>query len=172
MSANETPLAVLTARDVMSHEVVTIPREMSLRAAAHLLRQLHISGAPVVDETGRCVGLLSATDLIKWIDGGGQVPNHQSADSCFAKSWGLPDPEQLPTDRVANFMSTALVTGSAGMRIPELAGLMMAMGVHRVIITDERNRPVGVVTGTDLIRMLAESDAGDPAANGPSAGRA
>ena len=56
----------LTAFDLMSRNVVTIPRQMSLHAAAHMLAQAEISGAPVVDEHGRCVGMLSSTDVMRW----------------------------------------------------------------------------------------------------------
>src|SRR5262245_28788033 len=65
-----TPLLALTAQDVMSREVVTIPRRMSLRDAARLLRQAQVSGAPVVDEQGRCIGVLSAADFLRWAEDG------------------------------------------------------------------------------------------------------
>src|SRR5438270_11142143 len=60
----------LTAADLMSREVVTIPRKMSLHGAAHRLAQAQVSGAPVIDEQGRCIGMLSATDLARWMDRG------------------------------------------------------------------------------------------------------
>jgi CBS domain-containing protein len=48
----------------MSRDVVLIPQEMAMRDAAQLLWQAHVSGAPVVDAQGRCVGILSATDFV------------------------------------------------------------------------------------------------------------
>lgn len=60
------PLLALTADDLMSRYPVTIPRHTSLREAAHLLHSAQISGAPVVDEQGRCVGLLSTFDFLHW----------------------------------------------------------------------------------------------------------
>jgi len=58
----------LAATDLMSRDVVTIPRTMLLREAAHLLRQADATGAPVVDERGRCVGVLSAVDFLRWAE--------------------------------------------------------------------------------------------------------
>jgi CBS domain-containing protein len=55
----------------MRRDVVTISQEMSLRAAAHLLFQSDVTGGPVVDADGRCVGVLSATDFLHWADEGG-----------------------------------------------------------------------------------------------------
>jgi CBS domain-containing protein len=48
----------------MTTTVVTVPETMSLRGAARLLSQASITGAPVVDHSGRCVGVLSATDFL------------------------------------------------------------------------------------------------------------
>ena len=58
----------LAATDLMSRDMVTIPRTLSLREAAHLLRQADVTGAPVVDERGRCVGVLSAVDFLRWAE--------------------------------------------------------------------------------------------------------
>jgi CBS domain-containing protein len=46
---------------------------MSLRAAAQLLMHDRISGAPVVDDAGRCIGVLSSSDFVTWAgkDGNG-----------------------------------------------------------------------------------------------------
>jgi CBS domain-containing protein len=66
------PLLALTASDLMSRDIITIPQEMSLRAAADLLFQHQIGGAPVVDTDGRCIGVLCATDFMHWAKEGGQ----------------------------------------------------------------------------------------------------
>jgi CBS-domain-containing membrane protein len=58
--------ALLTASDLMSRNVISILEEMSLRAAAEVLFQHEISGAPVVDKKGRCIGVLCATDFMHW----------------------------------------------------------------------------------------------------------
>jgi CBS domain-containing protein len=62
-------LFALTAEEVMSREVVTIPRRMTLADAAGLLRRAAITGAPVIDEQGRCVGMLTSADFLRWAEG-------------------------------------------------------------------------------------------------------
>ena len=57
----------LTAADLMSRPVEVIAQETSLRAAAHLLSQWQISGAPVVDEAGRPVGVLSVKRIVHYL---------------------------------------------------------------------------------------------------------
>ena len=53
-----------TARDVMTRNVALVRADQTLREAAALLTECHISGAPVVDRDGRLVGVLSESDLL------------------------------------------------------------------------------------------------------------
>lgn len=57
----------LTAADLMSRNLVLVPQDMSLQGAARLLSRAQVSGAPVVNENGRCVGVLSTTDFLHWV---------------------------------------------------------------------------------------------------------
>jgi len=54
-----------TAADLMSQKLIVLHQDTSMQEAARILRQELISGAPVVDEEGRCVGVLSATDFLR-----------------------------------------------------------------------------------------------------------
>jgi CBS domain-containing protein len=58
-------LLELTAAELMSKEAVVLSETMPLREAARLLLQHQVSGAPVVDANGICVGVLSATDFLR-----------------------------------------------------------------------------------------------------------
>jgi CBS domain-containing protein len=66
MIATTKPLLPLTASDLMRRDVVTISRDTPPRAAAELFIRRQIGEAAVVDADGRCVGMLSATDLLRW----------------------------------------------------------------------------------------------------------
>lgn len=72
MNAVENPLLTLTAGDLMSRDVRTVGADMPLREAAMKLAQWEVHGAPVVDERGQCIGVLSVTDLARWATGEGQ----------------------------------------------------------------------------------------------------
>ena len=152
--ATQKPLLALTAADVMSRDVLAIPRQMSLRAAAHQLVQARISGAPVIDEQGRCVGVLSTTDLARWLDGG-QAARPAGTPRCFCSDWQVIDPEGLPPDPVSRYMTADPVTARADMRVGELARLMLDAHVHRVIIVGPTGRPVGIVSSTDFLAAVA-----------------
>lgn len=59
-------MLALTASDLMSRDVVLLPQEMSVRAAARMLADAHISGAPVLDQNGCCIGVFSTSDVVRW----------------------------------------------------------------------------------------------------------
>ena len=54
----------MRALDVMTTTVISVKPEMTVRDAAKVLVDQGISGAPVLDATGRIVGMLSEGDLI------------------------------------------------------------------------------------------------------------
>lgn len=84
----QTPITALTAGDVMKGPVEVLPQGMSLREAAHILRQSQVSGAPVVDEEGRCVGVLSAVDVLRWAEEGGSDRQGTRIRSCAYQKSG------------------------------------------------------------------------------------
>ncbi len=55
----------VTAADIMSREVITIPQDMSVPDAARMLAQAQVGGAPVVDSAGRYIGVFSMADLAR-----------------------------------------------------------------------------------------------------------
>jgi CBS domain-containing protein len=59
----------LTAGDLMNRDVRAIRDDMPLPDAAAQLTRFGVRGAPVVDAAGRCVGVLSVSDLARWAAG-------------------------------------------------------------------------------------------------------
>lgn len=60
------PTTILTASDLMSREVISVPEQMPLREAARLLCLHQISGLPVIEAGGVCIGVISTTDILRW----------------------------------------------------------------------------------------------------------
>jgi CBS-domain-containing membrane protein len=151
------PLFDLTADDLMSRDLVTIPRKMSLQAAAHLLNHARISGAPVVDERECCIGVLTTSDLMYWVEKGEHASKCLSdLTGSMCTDWQLIDVAALPADEVARYMTTDLVTASPFTPLDELARKMVDADIHRILITDKLGRPVGIVTSTDILAALAD----------------
>src|SRR5207245_6482522 len=106
-------LLELTAADLMSRELIVLSQSTSLRSAAHQLALARVSGAPVVDDAGRCVGVLSAADLVRWLDRDTDAARRAfTAPTGFCADWEVVDLEALPHDDIARYMSTHVVTAT------------------------------------------------------------
>jgi len=191
----------LTAADLMSRDLVTIPSNLSLRAAARLLRHAHVSGVPVVNEAGQCVGILSAIDILRWSEEGGarsarlRTCPHQTngrllngqevvictlaGGSCSLQSMQattggrkaavclMPHDvlcdwqqavEDAPADEAARYMTTDVVTVEPHTLATHLARMMIDAHIHRVVVTDALNRPIGIVSATDVLAAVAHEE--------------
>jgi CBS domain-containing protein len=161
MPANSKPLTELTAADVMSRDLVLIAEHMSLRSAARLLSQAHVSGAPVIDSTGRCVGVLSATDFVRWAREGGRKHDRGPGPECVCADWQVIEPHALPADSVATHMTRGPITAPTTATVRELARKMLEAHIHRVVIVDDDD-PVGIVSSTDILSVLSQTMEGEP----------
>lgn len=146
----------LTAEDLMSHPVRTIPQDMPLRDAARLLSQARVTGAPVVDAAGRCVGVLSASDFVRWAEQGGQADKVRTTRPA-SSDWDMMELEFVPRDEVRWHMTADPVTAAAAAPIVEVAALLLDANIHRVFVVDVERKPIGVVSAIDIVAAVAHA---------------
>lgn len=151
------PLTALTAADVMTRDVVLIPRQMSVRCAARLLSEACVSGAPVIDRRGAVVGVLSAMDFLRRADHK-TAAGERAGGPCVCSEWQVVEEERLPGEEVAEYMTADPVTAPATAPITTLARMMLDAHIHRVVIVDEAGRPVGIVSATDVLAAVARAE--------------
>lgn len=148
------PLLSLTAADLMSRELILVPAEMSLQGAARLLSRSHVTGAPVVDSSGRCIGVLSSTDILHWVENP-KPKNEPKAAECVCRSWQIFGNEAAPSDCVRAHMTGNPVTVTGNAAVGELALMMIDAHIHRVIVVDAMGCPIGIVSSTDILAAVA-----------------
>jgi CBS domain-containing protein len=145
------------ACDLMSRDLVLVPREMSLPGAAHLLAQARVSGAPVVDEDGRCIGVLSNTDFVRFADKTRSAPAPEPTADVF-QPWDIVRVDQPHGVRVSDCMTRDPVVVTSQATIQELARMMIDARIHRVVVVDSDQRPIGIVSSTDILAAVAYAD--------------
>jgi predicted transcriptional regulator len=159
MTKTNKPLLTLCAADIMSDHVVMIPREMSLQGAARMLARSGVTGAPVVDGNGRCIGVLSATDFMHWVDKEEGHPRPHRATEAMCGDWQIPECSPECECRVEDRMTRDPVLVSAGTSIGDLARMMMDAHIHRVIVVERvSQRPIGVVSSMDILAAVARAE--------------
>lgn len=147
-----------TARDIMTPEVFTVTPETLLDALARAFGERQVSGFPVVDDTGRLVGVVTETDLIHQ----NQRLHIPTAIALFDAVIVLGSSKRLEEElrrmaatTVAEIMARDPVTVRPEATAAEVATLMAEKDAHTVPVVDEGGRLVGVVGKRDVIRAIA-----------------
>lgn len=155
------------AGDVLVTELATLQPTDTLAHAAEVFLREQVSGAPIIDESGRCVGVLSATDIV---DAEGQVVEEQrqvAASPLFNSSLALPahvydawlirvrDKLVAAADkRVSECMTTDIISVTPDEPIGKIVNDMVFAHIHRVVVLDEDGQLEGIVTATDVLASL------------------
>ena len=101
------------------------------------------------------MGVISTTDFVHWAEGKPGRRAKVCETECVCADWQVMETMLLPDDSVGGFMTCNPVTASANATLRELAANMIDAHIHRIIIVDGRNRPIGIVTTTDILAALA-----------------
>jgi CBS domain-containing protein len=141
-------LTAVKASDLMTKPVQLVNQEMPLVQAAALLAEKRISGAPVIDQEGKIVGIVSEKDFLKEMGFSATPSFMQIATHCLNdKSCMI---GRLHNRTVGDIMTRPPVTGVPEMTIGEISNLFVARKINRLPILSPDGRPVGIVTRTDL----------------------
>jgi CBS domain-containing protein len=131
---------------------------MSIRDAAHRLVQTAVTGAPVVDGEGRCVGVLSTTDFMHWMDREHHGPAACATSPAFCVPWDMVDPDALPDDVVHDLMTHDVVVVPASATLGEVTRKMIDARIHRAVVIDANGKPIGIVSSTDILAAVIRAD--------------
>ncbi|HSL52158.1 MAG TPA: CBS domain-containing protein [Candidatus Deferrimicrobiaceae bacterium] len=135
-------------KELMSREVVMIgPGESCLDAVVRMQRA-RVRHLPVVNRDGMLVGVITDRDL----------RHHLFAPRVFDTLGSTAVDVLLDGVRVAEIMSTAVVTVEAGASVGHAADIMRKHRVGSLPVV-ENGRIVGIVTEVDILRQIVRADA-------------
>lgn len=125
-----------TVRDHMDNRHFNLTKQTPILEAVDFLLEHHITGATVVDDDGKLVGLLSEKDCLRLIARGVDA--------------------EMPKGSVGDYMSTELVTVEPDMNIYFAAGIFLSHSMRRLPVV-ENGVLVGVITRFDILRAIQTS---------------
>jgi len=136
------------------------PNPRSIRADAPLeeaiafLVDSGFSAAPVIDEAGRPVGVISRTDVVVYDRERLILP--RAAPFYFESADEIAEAvrEEQAAACVADVMTPAVFAVPPQAPLDEAAEQMADLNVHRLFVVDEDGTLVGVVSALDLLRQL------------------
>lgn len=133
----------MTVRDLIGSrtDVYAVPEHLTVHQAARYLREREVRAVGVVDDHGRVVGVLSQSDI-----------SDRVAAENLCPAWM----------RVAEIMSTALVSVTPDCRVDDCLRLMDQHHIYHLLVIDERgdlrSRYRGMLSISDVLRIVAQDE--------------
>jgi CBS domain-containing protein len=148
-------LQAQTAADLMATNPVSLRADATVEEAVMLFTNKGITAAPVIDEAGHPIGVLSRSDLL--------VHQRETSSAHPAAAPFFHDPSLEARGRpaatsahvvVADLMTPAVFAVSPDAPTRRVVEEMVALNVHRLFVVDENGFLVGVISAMDVLRNL------------------
>lgn len=149
---------MLTAREIMTREVVTVTTDTTIRELAEIIMNHRIGSVPVVDSEGVLVGIVTESDLIE------QDKNFHIPTIISLFDWVIYLESEKKFERelkrmtaltVGEIYTKDVVTVAPSTPISELADIMSSRKIHTLPVVED-GRLVGIVSRIDLIRSMVD----------------
>jgi CBS domain-containing protein len=148
---------ILKAGDIMTKDVITVRPDTSVEELGRLFIEKDISGAPVVDDEGNLIGIVTENDLIKK-----ERPFHiptiiRIFDAIIpieSDSRVEEEIKKMAATTVGDICTKEVITVDVETPLPEIADIMTDRGVHLLPVMDGK-RLVGIIGKKDIIRAIA-----------------
>jgi CBS-domain-containing membrane protein len=147
---------MLTAADVMTRDVITVKKETTIRELAELFAGHRISMAPVVDDSGAMIGIVTETDLVEQ-DKSLHIPTvislfdwviYLESDKKFEKQL-----KKMTGQTVGDIYTQSVKTVAPTAPLSDLADIMSSDKIHAIPVLEDK-KVVGIVARIDLIRTM------------------
>ena len=147
---------MLTAKEIMTRKIITVELELDVSELATLFWTNRISGAPVVDESGKLLGIVTESDLIDQskkvhiptiitiLDSMIFLENPAKLDKEIKKMTGT---------KVKDIYSAEVVTVTEDTEMAEIATIMADRSLHTLPVV-RGEKLVGVIGKADIIRNI------------------
>jgi CBS domain-containing protein len=151
-----------TAADLMTPNPVSVRQNATVREAVALFVERGISAAPVIDATGRPVGVISQSDvLVHELEQGHDLPEvpeyYTRADLVGPEGERLPEgfhAERADRTRVEEIMTPVVFAANDSNSAREVVEQMKGLRVHRLFVVDREGTLVGVISLFDILNKL------------------
>ena len=148
----------MKAKDIMTKDVLTVSLDTPVKKVAELLADYEISGAPVLDEHDRVIGVVTESDLIE------QKKNLHlpTVVTLFEGVLFLERPQKLKREiekmlgaTVKDIYSKKVITITEDTSLEDIATIMSEKKVHLLPVL-KGNELVGIVGKVDVVTALAK----------------
>jgi CBS domain-containing protein len=163
LNAKETNMR---AHQIMTRNLITVGPDSSIVDAAKLMLDNHISGLPVLDKSGKLVGIVSEGDFLRRSEIGTQRRRARWLQFILGPGREAKDFVQQSGRKVEDVMVREPVTVTEDTQLEELVSLMEKYDIKRLPVM-RNDQLVGIVTRANLLQAVASlaRDVPDPTAD-------
>lgn len=152
--------ALVTAGDLMRTNIVTVSYAAPLSEVERVLADARVSGAPVVDQSGQIVGVISLRDLIeRYAEDEDARPRrghgffHLSSEETLDEDFESFEVPEEAEETACDLMTAQVFSVPVEAGLKEIADVMCKHSVHRVLVTDG-GRLLGLISTLDILDAL------------------
>lgn len=162
IAAHSMVLRARTAEDVMSPNPISIRDTATIREAIELLSDRNFSAAPVIDEPGRPVGVVSEGDILIHLREAPThvptTPEYYTRSHLAGRTHGkFPEGfevEDVDPTIVRDVMTPVVFSVRPDAPIHQVVKDMLTLNVHRLFVVDADGALIGVISTFDILRCL------------------
>lgn len=145
-------------KDVMSRDVVTIEAGASIHDALQLMAENKVAALPVVDRSGRCMGMISTSDLVdvtRDLDEG-LLELEESDEWSFGHVIARVG-DGISHQSVMDLMSEQIASTEPEDLLHAAASRMLRERIHRLPVLADDGQLLGILSTTDILSAFVES---------------
>lgn len=156
-------LSASTAAELMRPNPVSIREDATVHEAVALLTDKGFSAAPVIDDAGHPIGVLSRSDILvhqrEKVDYLAPGPDYYRREELTTGKGERLDDREFQVENVDRTLVRDIMTPAVFSVIPEtpaskVVAQLLALNVHRLFVVDGTGVLVGVISTTDVLKKL------------------
>lgn len=144
----------MRAKHVMTYPVITAVADQTVREVAQILSSRHISAVPIVDDSGKLIGLVSEGDLIRRFEIGTQVQRSWWLAIFITNVQLAEEYARAHAKKVKDVMTHDVISVEPETPLSEIARIFERNRIKRVPVLDG-GKLVGIVTRANLVQAIA-----------------
>lgn len=162
-------LEISTVADIMQPVSTTVCPHDKIEAVSQLMNQRQIHSAPIVDQQGVCIGIITSTDLVRYAAIRSQLEhaaNHgfpfdsaryqdgQSTDPNTSDSGAMASRSGYRFDEAGFLVVHPVESVSPQLSLLAASEMMVSLHRHHLLVLDSENHPVGILSTMDILKCL------------------
>jgi CBS domain-containing protein len=144
----------MRAHQIMTRPVISVSPESSIADAANIMLQKHVSGLPVLDATGKLVGIISEGDFIRRSEIGTERKRGRFLKFILGSGKAATDFVHEHGGKVGEIMTSEPLTITEDTDLEQIVRLMERNSVKRLPVT-RGDQVVGIVSRANLLQAVA-----------------